>query len=74
MHTVTLDVHDSIYDQVMTLLEKLPKDKLRIKEDKIAAEIADRCARIDSGEEELTPYREGMDAMMDKIRSKHAAL
>ena len=32
MHTVTVDVHDSIYDQLISLLGKLPKDKIRVEE------------------------------------------
>ena len=33
MHTIKLNIHDSIYDKLLGLLEILPKDKLEIIED-----------------------------------------
>lgn len=33
MHTIRLNIHDTIYDKLMTLLEILPKDKLEIVEE-----------------------------------------
>ena len=33
MHTIKLNIHDSIYDKLKGLLEILPKDKLEIIED-----------------------------------------
>ena len=33
MHTIRLNVHDSIYDKLMGLLEILPKDKVEVVED-----------------------------------------
>ena len=33
MHTVRLNIHDSIYDKLMGLLDILPKDKVEILED-----------------------------------------
>ncbi len=33
MHTIQLNIHDTIYDKLMGLLEILPKDKIEILED-----------------------------------------
>lgn len=33
MHTIQLNIHDTIYDKLMGLLEILPKDKIEIIED-----------------------------------------
>lgn len=33
MHTIRLNIHDTIYDKLMGLLEILPKDKIEIIED-----------------------------------------
>lgn len=33
MHTIRLNIHDTIYDKLMGLLEILPKDKLEIVEE-----------------------------------------
>ena len=32
MHTIQLNIDDSIFDKVMTMLELLPQDKIKIKE------------------------------------------
>ena len=33
MHTITLNIHDSIYETLMNLLGKLPKEKFTIEEE-----------------------------------------
>ncbi len=33
MHTIRLDIHDSIYEKLMSLLEILPQDKVEITEE-----------------------------------------
>ena len=33
MHTIKLNIHDSIYEKLMGLLEILPKDKVEVIED-----------------------------------------
>ena len=33
MHTIQLNIHDSIYDKLMGLLDILPKDKVEVLED-----------------------------------------
>ena len=30
MHTIKLNIHDSIYDKLMALLDILPKDKIKV--------------------------------------------
>ena len=44
MHTVMLEMDDSVYDQVMSLIERLPKDKIRVEENSFPA-ISEEEAR-----------------------------
>jgi hypothetical protein len=45
MHTIKLNIHDSIYDKLLGLLEILPKDKLEIIEDNDYPAISFKEAR-----------------------------
>ena len=77
MTTLTLKVEDSALENVMWFLEHL-KDVVKIdqtdaKNDLLAEELQERIREIDEGTETLTPYSEGMDSMMEKIRLKHAS-
>ncbi len=84
MKTLILKIEDSALDKVMWFLEHL-EDVVKIetasisapsqadlKNDPIAYELQKRIQYIDDGMETLTPYQEGMDSMMERIRLKHA--
>lgn len=77
MTTLTLKVEDSALENVMWFLEHL-KDVVKIdctsiKDDFLTQELQKRIQEIDDGTETLTPYDEGMNAMMEKIRLKYAS-
>lgn len=86
MKTLTLTIDDSAVDKVMWFLEHL-KDVVKIdtpqiyahmgesdlNNDPLAQELQRRIQAIDEGTETLTPYQEGMDAMMERIRVKYAS-
>jgi len=77
MTTLTLKVEDSALENVMWFLEHLKDvvkiDHANIKNDFLTQELQKRIREIDDGTETLTPYDEGMDAMMERIRLKHAS-
>ena len=77
MTTLTLKVEDSALENVMWFLEHF-KDVVKIehaniKDDFLTNELKRRIREIDDETETLTPYDEGMDAMMERIRLKHAS-
>lgn len=77
MTTLILKVEDSALENVMWFLEHLKDvvkiDQTDVKDDFLAKELQERIQEIDDGTETLTPYSEGMDSMMEKIRLKHAS-
>ena len=86
MQTLTLRIEDSAVDKVMWFLEHLkdvvkieiPQNhdstvRLEFKNDPIAQELQSRIQAIDDGTEVLTPYNDGMDSMMERIRLKYAS-
>jgi hypothetical protein len=73
MQTVMLNVSDSVADKLFWLLKHFDKSEVEIvQEDKLLLEIANRIDEIDSGKSKLTPYDEGMDSMMERLRVKYA--
>ncbi len=73
MQTVMLNVSDSVADKLFWLLKHFDKSEVEIiHEDKLSIEIANRIDDIESGKAVLSPYDEGMDSMMERIRVKYA--
>lgn len=70
MHTVTLDVHDSIYDEVMTLIKKLPKDKIRVEETSFPAIGEDEAkAKVARALEDISKGKgQPIDIAFEQIR------
>lgn len=86
MKTVTLKIEDSAVDKVMWFLEQLkdvvkietpesykPTSKSNLDDDPLAQELIKRIKEIDDGRMILTPYSDGMDSMMERIRLKYAS-
>jgi len=46
--------------------------KQKKNEDAFKQELQKRVEAIDSGEETVTPYMDGMDAMLQRVKEKHA--
>jgi len=86
MKTLILKIEDSAVDKVMWFLEHL-KDVVKIdvpqthtqtsprdlQNDPLAQELQKRIQEIDDGTMMLTPYSDGMDSMMERIRLKYAS-
>ena len=86
MKTLTLKIEDSAVDKVMWVLEHL-KDVVKIEtehtfakmnesnlnDDPLAQELNRRIQEIDDGTAVLTPFQEGIDAMMERMRLKYAS-
>ena len=72
MQVVTLEIADDFFDKFKHVLDAFPANKVFLKKDKIKNEIDKRLKAIDSGEEVLTPYSEGMDEIRNRLKSKYA--
>ncbi len=72
MHTVVLNIEDSVFDKVIYFLKNLPSNEVNIVEDKIREEIKSRIEAIDKDEEVLTLYSQGMDEMLARLQRKIA--
>lgn len=72
MQILTLHVEESFVQTLKEFIAKFPKDKVSIKEDLLATELKKRIQEIDDGKIEMTPYADGMNEMMDRIKQKYA--
>lgn len=76
MHTLTIQIDDSIYQKFISLLESLPKSKLKVKQDEysqdpLRRELQERLDAIDSGTmkmQESEAFWQKMDAKIDAYR------
>lgn len=85
MKTVMLEIEDSKFEQFMTVLNSLKSDLVKsfevqkkethcdLTNDPLAQELQRHIQEIDDGTMKLTPYSEGMDSMMERIRLKYAS-
>lgn len=85
MKIVMLEIEDSKFEQFMTVLNSLKSDLVKsfevqkqethcdLTNDPLAQELQRRIQEIDNGTMKLTPYSEGMDSMMERIRLKYAS-
>ncbi len=86
MKTVTLEIEDSNFEQFMTMISLLKsdvikkfevqkkEDKLVVNSDPMVQELQKRIKEIDDGVMPLTPFQDGMDAMMQRIRARYASV
>ena len=72
VQVVTLEIADDFIDKFKHVLDAFPPEKVFLKKDKIQNEIEKRLRAIDSGEEVLTHYSQGMDEMRNRLQSKYA--
>ncbi|MGZ8546459.1 MAG: hypothetical protein ACXWVU_03605 [Sulfuricurvum sp.] len=83
MKTVILEIEDSKFEQFMGMINLLKSDVVKhfevkktavnLASDPMAQELKRRIQEIDDGTMELTPYSEGMNSMMERIRAKYAS-
>ena len=74
MQVFTLEIEDDFIDKFKHILDTFPSGKVSLKKNKLETEIKNRIENIDNGKEILTPYRQGMDEMLNRIQNKHANL
>ena len=72
MQTITLEVADDYIEKFNRMIETIPCEKVSIKRDYMRDEIKKRVLAIKSGEEILTPYKDGMKELRDRLVSKYA--
>jgi hypothetical protein len=85
MSKIVLEVQNSAVEKVMWFLEQLKEvvtvescesddhPKVDLENDPLARELKKRIQEIDDGNVVLTPYQEGMDTMMERMRLKYAS-
>lgn len=85
MSKIILEVENSAVEKVMWFLEQLKEvvtvescesndnRTVDLDNDPLAQELKRRIQEIDDGKAVLTPFKEGMDAMMEKMRIKYAS-
>jgi hypothetical protein len=84
MSKIILEVENSAVEKVMWFLEQLKEvvtiescqssddHMVDLENDPMAQELKRRTQEIDDGTETLTPYSDGMESMMERIRVKYA--
>ena len=70
MQTITLKVDDNFLQVLQNFISQYPKEKICIKEDYIAKEIAKRIKEIDDGVMEMTPLEEGMNKLRVSLKNR----
>lgn len=86
MSKIIIEVENSAVEKVMWFLEQLKEvvtvescqsdeesQKINLDNDPLAQELQKRIQEIDNGTMPLTPFKEGMDTMMERIRLKYAS-
>lgn len=83
MRTVVLEIEDNKFEQFMGLINLLKSDVVKhfevkkstvdLASDPMAQELKRRIQEINDGTVTLTPFQEGMDAMMQSLRIKYAS-
>jgi len=72
MQTVTLEVADDYMDKFKHMIDSIPSEKVSFRKDFIKEEIEKRVMDIKSGKETLTPYKDGMKDLRNRLISKYA--
>lgn len=68
MQTLMLEVNETFLSKFLTMLESLPKDQVRLKDDKIAQDIKNRISAIDEGKEALIPHNQFWETFEDRVK------
>jgi hypothetical protein len=50
------------------MLDSLPKDQVRVKDDKLSQEITNRINAIDEGNETLIPHNQFWETFEDRVK------
>ena len=81
MSKIVIEVEDSNLDRLMAIISAIKSDiitsyevhPIDLEKDPLAQELRRRIEEIDDGTMQLTPFNEGMDIIMEKMRLKYAS-
>jgi len=68
---VTLEIKDDFFEKFIHLIDALPQGMVTFQKDRLAQELQRRIDAIESGAEQVTPYFEGMDEMIARVKNKY---
>lgn len=68
MQILMLEVNETFLSKFLTMLDSLPKDQVRVKDDKIAQEIKNRISAIDEGKETLIPHNQFWETFEERVK------
>jgi len=63
-----LEVNETFLSKFITMLDSIPKDQVRVKEDKIVQEIKNRISAINEGKETLIPHNQFWETFEDQVK------
>ena len=72
MRTIMLEIEESYVEKFLHLLEALPRGMVSLRGDALREELSRRITQIDDNPESVSPYMDGMDAMLDRVKAAHA--
>lgn len=68
MQTLMLEVNETFLSKFLSILDSLPKDQVRVKDDKLSQEIKNRIGAIDEGKETLIPHNQFWETFEDRVK------
>jgi len=72
MQTITLKIDDNFLPKFMSLLEIMPKSKVKIQKDPMELELEKRIQEIKDGTSPAVPFEEAMENIRERLVSKYA--
>lgn len=72
MQVITLEIKDDFFEKFVNVLDALPHGMVNLRRDKLRVELKKRVEDIDSGSEKLTPYLDGMEEMLQRVKNRYA--
>ena len=72
MQLITLEIKDDFFEKFLNVLDALPHGMVNLRRDKLRKELTKRVEDIDNGTEKVTPYLEGMDDMLQRVKNRYA--
>lgn len=68
MQTLMLEVNETFLSKFLSMLDSLPKDQVRLKDDKVSQEIKNRISAIDEGKETLVSHNQFWETFEDRVK------
>lgn len=68
MQTLMLEVNETFLSKFLTMLDSLPKDQVRVKNDTLSQEIKNRISAIEEGKETLIPHNQFWETFEDRVK------